>query len=71
MIIGGNVIIGNKGINYLTKMEFPKLKLIGFSKININIGLWNIGDVGIQHLTKAKWPNLSRLFICKIYIYIK
>lgn len=38
MIIGGNIIIGNKGINYLTKMEFPKLKLIGFSKININIG---------------------------------
>lgn len=65
MIIGGNIIIGNRGINYLTKMELPNLKSIGFSKMNINIGEWNIGDIGAQHLTKAKWPNLSMLVICK------
>ena len=50
----------NKGCQYLSHVNWPKLETIELSNTSID-------QIAIDHLINAKWPNLKRIFLGTAY----
>lgn len=67
--IYGN-LIGNEGLQHISKKDWKKLEYIDIGSCFTRIGLNKIDCEGVKFLPRIGWPSLKKLSIC-IYFNIE